>query len=147
MNHPFFKNIQILYIYSSIWILIAGIHFAFLKIFNIESWYLSALDSLVFNVIFFILAFSLWYPLEYSKSKEQKWLNLIINHITFVVITGFIWLGLSYNILMFATSGNIVYHEFLYNSLLMRGVTGIFFYTNIVLIYYTLSYYRNLQEK
>jgi len=147
MNHPFLKNKQLLYIYCTIWVLIAGIHFVFLRFFNIESTYLSALDSLVFNLLFFILGFSLWYPLEFYKSKEQKTFNIIINQLSLVVFTGLIWLGLSYNILNFANSGNIVYQNFLYNSLLFRGVIGVFYYSIIVLIYFILSYYRNLQEK
>lgn len=147
MNHPFIKNTHLLYIYSTIWILIAGIHFALLRIFNVESYSLAALDSLVFNLLFFVMGFSLWYPMEFSKIKDQKIFNSIINHLTFVVFIGFIWLGLSYNILSFLTTENASYQSFLYNSLFFRGVIGVFYYTNIVLIYYMLSYYRNLQEK
>ena len=147
MNHPFFKNKQLLYIYCTIWILIAGIHFVFLRFFYIESSLLAALDSLTFNLIFFVFGFSLWYPLEFYKIKEQKIVNLIINQLSLVVFTGLIWLGLSYNILNYANSGNTVYQNFLYNSLLFRGIIGVFYYSIIVLIYYILSYYRNLQEK
>jgi len=147
MDHPFIKNKKLLQTYISIWVLIAGIHFVFLYFFQYESVLWAALDSLVFNLIFFILGFSLWYPLEFYKTKEIKTVNLIINHLTLLVFVGFVWLGLSYNILYFSAEGNTFYQHFLYDSLIYRGISGVFYYSNIVLIYYMLSYYRNLQEK
>ena len=127
--------------------LITGIHFVFLYFSQIDSWVWAVLDSLVFNLIFFVLGFSLWYPLEFYKNRELKTINLIINHLTLLVFTGFVWLGTSYNILYYLAVGNSGYQKFLYDSLLFRSVSGVFYYSNIVLIYYILSYYRNLQEK
>jgi len=147
MNHPFIKNKQVLKVYITIWILITGIHFVFFKLFFSDDWYLTALDSLVFNLIFAFIGFVLWYPLSFYKNKDTKSLNLIINHLSLLVFSGFIWLGASYNVLNLAAGHNFAYKTFLYDSLLFRGISGVFYYAITVLIYYLLNYYSTLQEK
>lgn len=89
----------------------------------------------------------MWYPYEYYRSKDSKTVNLIINHLSIMVFAGFIWIGASYNILNWFSGNNEGYKKFLYESLLFRGISGFFYYSIIVLIYYILSYYQNLQEK
>lgn len=147
MNHPFFKNRQLLIIYAAIWLLIALIHFVFVYLTSVENWFLASTDSLVFNVVFFLIGLSMWYPYEYYRSKDSKTVNLIINHLSIMVFAGFIWIGFSYNILIWISEDNEVYKKFLYDSLLFRGISGVFYYSIIVLIFYILSYYQNLQEK
>ncbi len=147
MNHPFITNKQLLYIYGAIWILIGVIHIVFLNLFYLNDWFINALDSIVFNFLFFVLGFALWYPMNFYKTKESKKINLLINHISLLVFSGFIWLGASYNILNYLAGDNTLYKDFLYSSLFFRGISGVFYYSNIVLIYYILNYYSNLQQK
>jgi len=147
MNHPFLKDKQLLTVYAAIWFLVAIIHFVFIYLTGVDSWYMASLDSLVFNVIFFFIGLSMWYPCEYYRNKESKTVNLIINHLSVMVFAGFVWIGASYNILILLSDEDEAYRSFLYDSLLFRGISGIFYYSIVLLIYYILSYYQNLQEK
>ncbi|MDD3875049.1 MAG: histidine kinase [Bacteroidales bacterium] len=146
MNHPFFRNRNTFYFYCIVWILIASIHTAVLIFFYLYSLQWALADSLIFNSIFFVLGLSIWFPLEYYKKKETVF-NVIINHLTILAIIEIIWIGAGYNMLSWVASENGTYLVFLNDSLMIRALTGVFYYSNTVLIYYVLSYYKNLQDK
>jgi len=85
--------------------------------------------------------------MSFYKTKESKKINTFINHISLLVFSGFIWLGGAYNLLNLLLGDNTIYIDFLYNSLVFRAISGVFYYSNMVLIYYMLNYYSTLQEK
>lgn len=146
MNHPFIKNKQLLYAYLAVWLVVIVLHAIVLYVASGADFYYCAIDSIVFNVLFCLLGLALWYPVEFYRTKDPRIVNLIINHLSVLAFTGLIWLGVSYNVMNFiSNSGD--YSSFLYESLLLRGISGVFFYAVIVLLYYVLSYYRTLQEQ
>ncbi|MFC2118311.1 hypothetical protein ACFLSY_06695, partial [Bacteroidota bacterium] len=65
MINPILKKLRYIIIYLSLWILIAGIHFFILFYsYDIELKNAALLDSIIYNVLFSVLGFLLWYPVS-----------------------------------------------------------------------------------
>jgi sensor histidine kinase YesM len=144
MGHPFFKNSKTFLYYSLTWILVTGIHFVVLLISGDSMIGVLIADSLVFNGTYFIMGLVLWYIVRYSKSGRQNALNIFVNHLTNATIVTAIWIGTAFLLMRLLYPGQ--YH-LLMESIPWRIITGIFFYLIIVLVYYILIYYNDLQER
>jgi sensor histidine kinase YesM len=146
MEHPFLKDRKSLLYFTLIWILITGIHF-FVLMANVEEGFSILLsDSLIFNFLYFLLGFSLWYIVRYSKSGKQNVINILVNHLTTAAIVTGICLGGGYLIMTVLFTGHSLYFAFLNDSIPWRIIISVFYYMIITLIYYIIMYYNNLQE-
>ena len=147
MEHPFFRNLKFLAIYAGLWILISGIHIAILVTYYQFSIGIALSDSITFNFIFSLLGIAIWYAVRYSEPKKYKIINLFINHLTISTVIMVIWLSVCIGLLSIWLSDNNEYLSFLHNSILWRIVSGMFLYLIMVLVYYLVIYYNNIQEK
>jgi two-component system, LytTR family, sensor kinase len=145
--HPiFFKRKNLIY-YISIWMLIAIAHsVVVVHIYGI-SHMIAITDSIVFNALFAILAIGLWYKVRYSNHEHTNLQTTILNHIGVAIISLGIWFFSGYYLLYELFTSQRSYINFLNQSIPWRMVSGLFFYTLTVLIYYLIISYRNLQEK
>ena len=147
MQHAVLLNKRSVSVYFGLWALIAGVHFStfyFIYFFPIE---VSLADSLVFNGLFSVVGISVWYIVRYSIPDQKNIWNVVFNHLSFLTLTLVVWNGLSYTILSAIFSSNKAYMDLLMNSIPYKIITGIIFYTVIILVYYLFIYYNNLQEK
>ncbi len=147
MDHPFINSLKSLTIYAGIWIVVMIIHFSVLTIYYQIPTLHALIDSFVSNLIFALLGLSIWYPVRYNKPSESNFANLIISHLTSLVIILLIWTGLCYFILNTIFQENKLYIDFLHKSVAWKAISGVFIYFIYVLIYYLVIYYDNLQEK
>lgn len=145
MLNPITSNRSYTLNYAIVWSLIMGAHFAVLH------WYyhiltgIAIVDSLLFNVFFAFLGISLWNLVRYGKSN-QNFINLLVSHIvSALLIIGF-WLISGYLILRYAID-DVLYLSFLDSSFPWRIVSGIFYYSLFVMVYYVVVYYQDIQEK
>lgn len=145
MLNPITNNKQYLINYAIVWSIIIGAHFAILH------WYYGLItavaisDSLLFNVFFAFLGISLWYVVRYNKSGSN-FFSLLSSHIISSLLLISFWLMTGYLILKYAVN-DIHYLSFLDSSFPWRIVSGIFYYSVFVLVYYVVVYYRDIQEK
>jgi len=128
-----------------VWSIIIGAHFA------VMHWYyqlpisISIADSLLFNVFFAFLGISLWYLVRYNKSN-QNFIVIFSSHVvSSLLLIGF-WLITGYMILKYAID-DVHYLSFLDSSFPWRIISGIFYYSAFVLVYYIVVYYQDIQEK
>ncbi len=147
MDHPFFRNLKFLAMYGITWILISGIHIAILIAFYQLDYFSALIDSLTFNSIFSLLGIAIWYAVKYNEPKKNRILNLFINHITTSSVILIIWVYAGIGLLSSWLSENYDYIIFLHGSAIWRVVSGTFLYLIMVLIYYLIIYYYNIQEK
>ena len=147
MHHPFLKNLQTIGLYFGMWILIAGIHFSILFFLYDQELLISFTESVLFNFLYGLLAIAVWYAVRFSHSGKQNSFNFIFSHVITLVIILFIWLGLGTAILHLLFQGNEGYSDFYSKSIPWRIISGILFYLILVMIYYVIIYYNNLQEK
>ncbi len=145
MLNPITNNKKYLLNYVIIWFVIIGVHFAVLHWYYQIPFYICAFDSILFNTFFAFLGISLWYVVRYNKPKSN-FVYLLLNHgVSALIIVGF-WLISGYLILRYAIN-NVHYLSFLDSSFPWRIVSGIFYYSAFILVYYVVVYYQDIQEK
>ncbi|MBI5541900.1 MAG: histidine kinase [Bacteroidia bacterium] len=147
MNHPFFKSLQHFLIYSGAWIIVTVIHAAVLLFFYNISISYSIIDGLIFNTLFALFGLSLWYIVAHSRYNKSPMLNGFITHITSAAFLLLIWISLGDFILSLFSGNNTNYDKFLSTALPWRIISGIFYYSILILIYYIINYYNALQER
>ena len=145
MNHPFIRNRNII-VYTAIWLVISILFALGLSFFNELDAKMAAIDSAVFNGIFFGLGLSYWFNVRYSSFDKSQLLNLIISHVAALVISVALALFLTNSILSRLADGE-EYLVFLRDSLPWRGALGLMYYSIIILVYYLILYYDDVNEK
>jgi two-component system, LytTR family, sensor kinase len=146
MNHPFFSSRKLIFIYAATWIVVSAIHVFILQSLYLISIQSAIVDSIFFNFSFALLGLAIWYVVAYSKPVKTSVINQLINHITSLAIILVIWIAGADAILK-AVITEPAYKTFLEGSTAWRVVSGVFFYSIIVLIYYIIIYYNDLQER
>jgi sensor histidine kinase YesM len=147
MLHPIVENKKSILLYLLIWITLTGIHFLILNWFYFYDITLrqAIVDSLVFNTLFIIISFVLWYIARYN-SPTHSLLSLSINHIASLLLITIVWITAGQYF-----SNQIIqnenYAEFLHSSIPWRVISSVFLYLITVLIYYLVIYYNDLQER
>jgi two-component system, LytTR family, sensor kinase len=147
MYHPIFRNLRTVALYFGTWIIIGLIHFCVLYFFYGAAFDVSLADGMVFNISFSIISLPIWYTVRYSKTGSQGMLNQVFGHIISLFILMFIWVGSGYSILHGIFQGNVYYIRFLERSVPWRITSGFLYYLVMMMVYYLIMYYTNLQEK
>ena len=145
MKHPILGTAAVKY-YFLIWVLI-GVAHACLLYFHFQlEWLPSVLDSLVFNDIFAGMGLGFWYLVRYTLPRDLEDRNPWVTLLGTGVVALFIWIWVSNSILQLVHR-DPVYVEFLNGSILLRAISGAFYYVVIVLVYYLIQYNQNLQDQ
>ena len=147
MLNPISKNRNYFLAFAGVWVIIFLIHSLITIYFYDLPWKLSLVDSAVFNFLFAIIGFNLWYVIRFNLRETATVFDLVVNHLIVAVIIIALWMSLSYFSLTFLYEGNASYIQFLNESLPWRAVMGIFFYLLFILFYYMILYYEDLQDK
>lgn len=147
MNHPFFKNLRLLVFYIVVWMLVIGIHASVLFYFYRIPISLSLTDGAVFNLLFAFFGLPLWFIVAHSKYNKSPIINGIITHFSSVVILLLIWISLGDFIISFFAGSNSEYDKFLLTALPWRIISGLFYYSILVLMYYVVNYYNDRKEQ
>lgn len=147
MNHPFFSNRKLLLIYFTVWILVCSIHAFILNYLYSISVSLCIADALIFNLLFALFGIFLWYVVAHSRYNKSPVINTLITHVTSVTLLLLIWISLG-DLIASAFNGiEQGYSDYLKTSLPWRIISGLFYYSILILIYYTIKYYNDLQER
>lgn len=108
---------------------------------------ISAIDSLIFNIVFAILSIGIWYWVRYTDFEKQKVLNITLNHIAAATLSILFWVTVSSFILKNIFPDETYYLGFLKTSIPWRIAIGIFYYILTGLIYYLIIYVQNFREQ
>ena len=147
MSNPILERIKHVYIYLIVWIVIAMIQ-ALLIVFSTDLPAVVAItDSLVFNILYALLAVTIWFPIRYSNPDGKLSFRIIITYISVgaVILAG--WLYLGFMILKVILVNNDAYFVFLNDSFVARLATGILYYGVTLLIYHLFIYGKELEAK
>ena len=147
MVNPILRKIRYLWNYLIIWALITVAHILIIHLFYEVKLLIAAIDSLVFNSLFCGLGLVYWYPVKYSNIDSQNFITIFINHFAASVLAIGTWLFIGEYMLEKIFSRDVEYLGFLMSSLPWRFVVGILYYSLIVLFYYMILYYNDLQER
>jgi sensor histidine kinase YesM len=130
-----------------VWIVIFAIHTFIINFFYEIDSKMSIADSAVFNFIFALVGYNLWYVIRFNLRETPRVFDLVVNHLIVAAIIIALWLTSSYFLLQSLFETNEPYIRFLKDSIPWRVITGIFYYLFFILFYYVILYYEDLQEK
>lgn len=146
MNHPFLTNRKLGIYYLLVWILVAGIHFFILFLYLGQRAAISLADAAVFDSIMAFLGLALWYPVRYINTEKNPSYFIILNHLLAVSVAVAIWLSIGYG-LLHSLFTDTAYADFLHRSLAWRIILGALMYLGLILVYYLMVSYYNLEER
>ena len=134
-------------IYIALWVVLGAIHFFILNnVYGINAIAAFA-DSVVFNALFMVTGSGLWFMVRFSDLQTRRFGELAFYHLSGAAVTILAWLGLGYLVLSNILTADLHYQAFLLDTLTIRGIAGVMFYSLLVSIYYLLINYRELKEK
>lgn len=147
MIHPIAGKKTTILIYSTVWIMVFGIHAFFLYRARDASFEVALTDSLVYNGLFMLFGLGIWYPVRFLNTLEPTRFSFVLNHLAVAFICLFAWIFLGEYMLSAFWKGNESYHIFLIESRYYRLISGVLYYLVILLIYYLITYYSDLEKK
>ena len=147
MLNPITKNRNYLITFFVVWIVIFVIHTFIINFFYEIDSLISIADAAVFNFIFALIGFNLWYVIRFNLRETPRVFDLVVNHLVVAIIIISLWLTSSYFLLQNLFEENAPYIQFLKDSIPWRVITGMFYYLFFILFYYVILYYEDLQDK
>ena len=145
MDHPFIKNRNII-LYTLLWVFVWGVFTSALYFFYDFSFEQAAIDSLVYNLLFYGAGLAYWFNVRYSSLESSQLFNLVVSHLAAAALSVALIVFLSQTVLK-SIYGDEEYLTFLKESLPWRVGLGLLYYIIIVLIYYQLIYFDYLNER
>lgn len=136
MRNPFLINRTYIISYIVAWILVSGIHATVLWLASGQEVGIAVSDSLVFNFLFAGIALGLWYSIRYYDFNKAGISDRLLTHLLTALIVLGAWLGVGYLIMKNIWPDHLDYQSFLTDSLPWRGISGMFFFFLIIMIYY-----------
>lgn len=136
MKNPLLINEKLLFLYAVIWLIISGAEILIEGIYFGIAIQITSASVFTFNIIYFGIGLSIWYPVRFIDPESLTFPKLIINHLASAVITTTIWVVAGYFIsgLIIESFGrSTVYLE---QSLPLRFIIGILLYVIYASIYY-----------
>ncbi len=147
MLNPLSKNRNYLITFAIVWLVIIMIQsFVIFYFYDVEL-KVSVIDSLIFNLLFALVGYNLWYVIRFNLKENATIFDTLINHLVVAVIIISVWIGASWLLLTNTFPEMVSYHQFLNESLPWRVIMGVFYYLFFVMYYYLMLYYEDLQDK
>jgi sensor histidine kinase YesM len=120
--------------------------FVIYKGFGIIIWE-AIIDSSIYNTVFWVLSFGLWYPIKYIKFSEKRLFFFLINHLLTGIATSFVWTYSGYYFISSLNAFSEKYVIFLNSSLNWRISIGIFYYGIAIAFFYLYKFNNDLRMK
>jgi len=143
MDHPFLTGKNVYY-YIGVWAVISGAHIAVLRIVVDIPLDLAMVDGIVFNFLVAGLGLSYWFVIKYGGFQARNRLTTFASHF----VGGLLIIGLCVGLSNFVTTNynNIGQHLVVIASP-WKILLGLFYYSIIVLFYYLVKSYHDLQNR
>jgi two-component system, LytTR family, sensor kinase len=150
MVHPILRDRKITYYYLSLWLFAGTLPWPIMYYFyeGGPNWVWPILiDALVSNILFCGMSINFWYVVRYINIETSTPSTIIINHLVLGIISTSICLFISSLIVKSALVYWEGYYDFMLQSMPARFMMGLTIYSVVILLYYTIIFYYNLQEK
>ena len=85
MINPIIKNRNIILAYVVIWAIIIPIQSLVINFFYGVDGNISIYDSAIFNLLYAVLGFNLWYIIRFNLKERKNIFDLLLNHFIYMV--------------------------------------------------------------
>lgn len=147
MIHPILGDRFGKIVFTAWWVGFAAIHCAVLYFFYSLELVNAIADSVLWSVLFSLLALGLWFWVRISDLETQRPISLVVNHLGAWVVSILIILSLHRYVLGLIFKDDLKYLNFLDSGLPGKAIMGLFLYMLIALVYYLIIYINNYREK
>jgi two-component system LytT family sensor kinase len=146
MQNPILTSRKTFYTYLGMWVLVILFHIFLLSITEKISLLSEIVDAVISNLLYGAIGLGLWFPIFFGRSDKEKFINTAINNVVGGIVAVSFWLGLSYFMLVSVFNTDPVYLDFLRKSVPWRAGIGILYYEVLILVYYLIIFYGNIEE-
>jgi len=141
------NNSRLLPVYAGAWLAIAVVHFAVVENNLQPGLMLAATEAVVFSLVFALLGIGLWFLVKLSDAGNHATREMLLRHFTSAALTILLWFGSSYLIMTFVSGGNEIYMQQLYDTIVVRIISGVLLYITMISFFYLVINNQNLQER
>jgi sensor histidine kinase YesM len=141
------KNNIYLSFYLLSWLLISGVHFVILYYIVNVDWQFALIDSLIYNLSFGFLGFSVAYITKYA-GNDKRFKFILINHFIASLVFVSVWLLISYilsNIIL--SVANITVSLNIAEWYPFRVFVGLLLYSVLALLQYVSIYIERIEKQ
>lgn len=132
--------------YGSLWVLIIVLHSVVLYYYYELPLSTSIVDSLVFNILVSGFCLGYWYVVKYVSPTAQGMGTTVVTHLLGVSLAVLL-VSFITQMLLGAMIKPEAYQDFLSHTFLLRIFVGLLYFTIMIMLYYLLTYIRDLKEK
>lgn len=144
MKHPIL-NESGLKIYILVWGVILLAHTCIIYFFLNQPLPIAIADSVIYNILFAILAIGLWYVVTYAGLNKDEF-SIGAMHLMAATLTVVSWAVISGELLTLVFEIAGYKEEFILEDI-WRGIIGLLYYSIAVLVFYLIKYYHDVQAK
>ena len=146
MKHPILEGSGYK-LYALAWVVVGAAHAFVLFTYYGISLIISISDSLIHNILFGSMALGFWYVVRFSSVVNGDYFSFVGRHVVASSLTVACWIVLSKMILSLLYTDSKGYLEFLDQTGFWRAIIGVMYYFLIILTFFLVHYYSDLQEK
>lgn len=147
MRNPITTNTRYFWNYALIWGIIGAIHLGAFIFFYPVSFIEALSDTIIHNSLFFLLGLVLWYVVRFAGNAQKKLIVSLLNYFIAGQVMIISWVFVSVLILEALPWSSDTYKEVLTGIIPFRLLLGLVFTLIIVLVYYLIRYYMDIQDK
>jgi len=130
-----------------LWLIIAIIHGSLLYFVLGQRLNQAIWDAIIFNFIFALFGYSIWYVVRFSGLNPENIGNTIITHFASAALLIALWLFLGSRFMDMVLGRELDYKTHFRTTIYYRAAIGVLYYGLIVLNYYLANFYREYQEQ
>lgn len=109
--------------------------------------YNAFLDSISFNILFAALGYVIWFPVFYNQRGKKEIINILVTHFLAAAIIISLWLTAAEGLINALRISDEQYTRITKSALTWRIPLGVLYYVMITLTYYTILFYKDLNNK
>jgi len=147
MLHPFTGKVKALYLFGTVWVMIAIAHTVLLVVMYQQPVLVALTDAVIFNFLFSLAGLSLWYMVRLLNFEHQTFYTICTNYLGAAVAYVVLTVGAGYLLLNVLNAGNVSYLKLLDDSFPWRCISGVFYFLAFILSYYLILFSRAIKEK
>ncbi|MEO8230754.1 MAG: histidine kinase, partial [Ignavibacteriota bacterium] len=145
--NPILKNPKSILLYLLFVIAIAALYVNLITLEYKDTFTISVVDAVVFNLLIAALGLSFWYSSVYLSIENNQITKVILTHFGGGILISIVWLALGYFVVISLINDTEKFSDFFVKTIKSRFIIGILYYFLLTAFYYIVIYYSGFQER
>ncbi|HMN23367.1 MAG: histidine kinase [Ignavibacteriaceae bacterium] len=145
--NPILKSPKNILLYLLFVIAIAILYVNLITLEYKDTFTISVVDAVVFNLLIAALGLSFWYSSVYLSIENNPITKVILTHFGGGILISVVWLALGYFAIISLITDTEMFSDFFVKTIKSRFIIGILYYFLLTAFYYIVIYYSGFQER